>query len=253
MDIFNTVFQLSAWQIIACMAVAVLVGLSKTGFSAVGLFAVPILTSAFGGIASTGLMLSMLIIGDLFAVKAFSKQGRWDEILKLLPPTLGGMAIGLVVGSLINDQQFKIVIASIIILCSLIMVWMELKGGKIKVPKNILFIILAGVLSGFATMIGNAAGPIFAIYLLAIGLNKDHYLGTMAWFFLIVNLIKVPLQVFVWHNINLSTVILALITIPGIYVGARLGVSLIKKFPEKLFRYLIIGMAVSVSIVLIIG
>jgi hypothetical protein len=47
-------------------------------------------------------------------------------------------------------------------------------------------------------MIGNVAGPIFAIYLLAIHLPKNNFIGTGAWFFLIVNVVKFPLQLFFW-------------------------------------------------------
>ena len=96
-------------------------------------------------------------------------------------------------------------------------------------------------------MIGNAAGPIFAIYLLAIRLNKQNYLGTTAWFFLMINLLKLPLQVFVWHNINWSTALLALSALPVIFIGTRIGIYVIKKLPEKAFRYLVIGMTALVA------
>jgi len=52
------------------------------------------------------------------------------------------------------------------------------------------------VLSGFASMIGNAAGPIFAIYLLALGFTKNNFIGANSWFFFMINLIKLPLQIF---------------------------------------------------------
>ena len=245
---FLSVFQnLTHWQIIAGLIVAVIIGIGKTGIGGIVLLAIPILASAFGAIESTGLMLTMFLIGDVFAVRAYARHGKWEEIRKLLPPALAGLALGSLVGRFINDQQFKYLIASIVLACLVAMVWQEVKGDQIKVPQARWFAILIGVLSGFATMIGNAAGPIFAIYLLAIRLNKQNYLGTTAWFFLMINLLKLPLQVFVWHNITWSTAILAIAALPVIFIGTRIGIWVIRKLPEKAFRYLVIAMTAVVA------
>lgn len=248
MEILSVFQNLNFWQIIAGLLVAIMIGIGKTGISGVVLLAIPILASAFGAIQSTGLMLAMFLIGDVFAVKAYSRHGRWDEIRKLLPPALAGLAIGSVVGRYINDQQFRNLIASIILVCLAAMILQELKGDRLKVPDSRWFVILIGVLSGFATMIGNAAGPIFAIYLLAIRLNKQNYLGTTAWFFLIINLIKLPMQIFVWHNISMTTVILAVSALPAIFIGTRIGIWVIRKLPEKTFRYMVIVMTAVVAV-----
>ena len=248
MDFLAPLLQLSQWQIIATLIVAVLIGISKTGIGAVSLLTIPIMASAYGGRESTGLILSILLIADMFAVKAYAQHGRWDEIKKLLPSALFGLAVASVVGKYVNDQQFKYLIAGIIILCLVFMVWQEIKGGQIKVPKSQWFVLMIGALSGFATMIGNAAGPIFAIYLLALGLNKKNYMGTTAWFFLIINLTKLPLQIFVWKNINLGTAMVALATLPAIFIGTRIGLWVIKALPEKAFRYIILGMTALVAI-----
>ena len=247
MDLVAIFLNLSQWQIIAGLLVAVIIGIGKTGISGIVLLAIPILASAFGAIESTGLMLSLFLIGDVFAVKAYARHGKWEEIRKLLPPALAGLALGSLVGRFINDQQFKYLIAGIVLVCLVAMVWQEVKGDQLRVPQTRWFAILIGILAGFATMIGNAAGPIFAIYLLAIRMNKQNYLGTTAWFFLIINLLKLPLQVFVWHNITWTTAILAISALPAIFIGTRIGIWVIRKLPEKAFRYLVIAMTAVVA------
>ena len=248
-----SIFQnLSPMQIVSGLVVAVIIGIAKTGVSGVVLLAVSILASSFGAVESTGMILSMFLIGDLFAVKAYARHGKWDEIRKLLPPALAGLAIGSIVGRFINDQQFKFLIASVILVCLVAMVFLEFKGDRLKVPDSHGFVILIGVLSGFATMIGNAASPIFAIYLLAIRLNKQNYLGTTAWFFLVINLIKLPLQIFVWHNISVTTAILAISALPAIFIGTRIGIWVIRKLPEKAFRYMVITMTAVVAVRMLI-
>jgi uncharacterized membrane protein YfcA len=97
-----------------------------------------------------------------------------------------------------------------------------------------------GILGGFATMMGNVSGPIFAIYLLAMHLPKNNYIGTGAWFFLIINLTKFPLHLFVWQTITLQTLKLDLILLPGIATGAFLGIWLVNKIPNKTYRTFVI-------------
>jgi uncharacterized membrane protein YfcA len=132
--------------------------------------------------------------------------------------------------------------------CVGLMIWIELKGSSFAVPEKTWFFALAGILSGFTTMIGNAAGPIMSLYLVAMGYRKNNFLGTYAWFFLIINAIKVPLQVILWHNITFSNAALAAIMIPAVALGALFGALIVKKINEKLFRYLVIGMTVLAAV-----
>ena len=85
-------------------------------------------------------------------------------------------------------------------------------------------------------MIGNAAGPVMSVYLLSMRKDKMEYIGINAWFFLVVNLLKVPLQVFVWDNITWSSFSQNLLMLPVIGIGALLGIRIVKLFPEKAFR-----------------
>ena len=93
-----------------------------------------------------------------------------------------------------------------------------------------------GLLGGFTTMIGNAAGPVMSVYLLSMRKEKMEYIGINAWFFLVVNFLKIPLQIFVWENISVSTISLNLLMLPFIVLGAWLGIRIVKLFPEKAFR-----------------
>lgn len=149
------------------------------------MIAVPLLASVLGSKESTGIMTTMFLLGDILAVKAYAKSGNWQDIKKLLPAVVVGIIIGGLVGNLIDDHQLKILIAILIFVCLFFMIYQEVKKTAIKVPQFWWSFALIGSLCGFASMIGNAAGPIFAVYLLAVNLDKKHYLGTTAWFFLI--------------------------------------------------------------------
>ena len=87
-------------------------------------------------------------------------------------------------------------------------------------------------------MVANAAGPIASMYLLAVGLPKYAFIGTSAWFFLIVNWIKVPLQAHL-GNISGDTIWLSLsLGIPAV-LGAVTAPMIVKHIPQKLFERLI--------------
>lgn len=66
--------------------------------------------------------------------------------------------------------------------------------------------------------------------------SKMEYIGINAWFFLVVNLLKVPFQIFAWDNINWGSFSLNLLMLPVIGIGALLGIHMVKLFPEKAFR-----------------
>lgn len=245
-------FDLSTAQWIWVLVTALIVGFSKTGIGGLMMLTIPILAGVFGGKESTGILLPMLMIGDIIAVKYYNRHADWNNIKKLLPWALVGLAAGIMTGNYINDQQFKILIAISVLLCLGVLIYTEWKGDNLKVPEKIWFYALTGMACGFTTMIGNAAGPILSIYLLAMGFKKNNYMGTLSWFFLIINFIKFPLQVFFWHNITLKTTVLVLGMTPAIALGALVGIIVIKKLNDKLFRHIIIAMTAIAAIKLMI-
>ncbi len=227
---------------------ALLIGVSKTGISGLLTLVIPILAAVFGGKASTGIILPMLIVGDVFALLYYKRNAKKEDILKLLPWTFLGLILGLVIGGYINDEQFKSLIAISVLLCLFLLIYFEKKGDQLKIPDKTWLYALVGILAGFTSMIGNAAGPIFSVYLLAKGVKKENFLGITAWFFFIVNVTKLPMQVFVWKNITVQTFALTGLMIPFIGIGAVLGAFIIKRINEKVFRYLIIGMTAIISV-----
>lgn len=241
-------FDLSVWQWIWVIAAAFLIGFSKTGISGFVMPAIPIIAGVFGGKESTGIILPILLVGDVFALYYYNRHAEWNNIKKLLPWTLAGLILGVIVGNYISDKQFKVIIAISVLICLITLIYTESKGDSLKVPKNTFFYALTGMLCGFTSMIGNAAGPIFSVYLLAKGFKKNDFMGTTAWFFFIINLSKVPLQVLFWHNIYFKTIFLTAAMLPAIAIGALLGVLIIKKINEKLFRFIIIVMTAIAAI-----
>lgn len=229
-----------------------LIGMSKVGVPGVSLVVVPILAFIFGGKQSTGVLLPILMMADLFGVGYYRRHAEWKYLFKILPWAFIGVGIALWVGEIVNDEQFKDIIAIVVFICIGLMLWKDRQKNGNLFPDSWWFAALMGVLGGFATMIGNVAGPIFAIYLLAMHLPKNNFIGTKAWFFLIINFSKFPLHLFVWKTISWPSLKLNLLTLPAIALGAFLGIQLVKFIPEKTYRaFVIIVTAVSAFLLLI--
>ena len=244
-------FSFTVYELALLSLVAVLVGMAKTGIQGVGMIAIPVLAIVFGGKASTGLILPILIVADLFAVYYYRQHANWVYLKKLVPFTLIGIALGTAIGNTVNDSVFTGVMAVIIFLSLGLMVWRERKAD-IKIPTSIWFAGTIGVAGGFATMVGNLAAPVMALYLLSMQLPKNQFIGTAAWFFLVVNLLKVPLHVFIWETITWSTILIDLALVPGVALGALMGVWLVKRIPEIGYRWFVIVMTAASALAMLL-
>ncbi len=248
MDSFLLMPELNSVQWITVIITAFFVGFSKTGINGVVMLAIPLLAGAFGGKDSTGIMLPMLLVGDLFATWYYRHDVEWKKVIAPLPWAFVGLIVGVFLGNYLNDRTFVTLIGIIVLLCLGILIYTERKGKDFRVPNSAWFYIMVGILSGFASMIGNAAGPIFSIYLLALGFKKNNLMGTNAWFFFAINLTKLPLQIFLWNNIGMKSFKITLMMFPVITIGAILGFLILKKINEKYFRYLVIAMTAAAAL-----
>lgn len=226
------------WMLIGTCAI--LVGMSKTGVPGVSMIVVPVMAMIFGGKASTGVLLPILITADLFAVIYYHRHTEWKPLLRALPWALLGLILALWIGDNVNDHQFKNIIAGSVLFSLALMVWNDMKNKNNDLPGYFWFAAVFGILGGFATMIGNVAGPVFAIYLLALKLPKKNYIGTTAWFFAIVNLTKLPLQYFVWDNIHKETILIDLIAVPFVMLGAWAGIKIVHAIHDKTYRWAVV-------------
>jgi hypothetical protein len=105
--------------------------------------------------------------------------------------------------------------------------------------------------AGFATMLGNAAGGIMTVFLLARGLEKKEFMGTSAWFYLIVNAAKVPFSADLGLT-NVQTLAFAGLMVPAVTVGALVGVRVLPLLPQKVFDRIVLAIAVLASLRLIV-
>jgi uncharacterized membrane protein YfcA len=233
-------YQLTIPEIAALIISALLIGMAKTGMQGVGMISVPIMAVIFGGKESTGLVLPILIFADLFGVWHYNKHANWMHLGRLLPFTLIGVIIGTIYGNNVNDDVFRIAMVITIFASVGIMIWRELNSSQ-PISTSKWFAYAVGILGGFTSMVGNMAGPVMAIYLLSMQLPKNQFIGTAAWFFLIINLIKLPFHIFSWQTVTVDSFLLDVALIPSIAIGAAIGIYAVRKIPENAYRWYVIA------------
>jgi uncharacterized membrane protein YfcA len=263
-------YEFAPWQWAALMAGCVCFGISKTGLNNISIIAVPLFALVFGAKNSTGVVLPLLCFADLFAVLYYRRHAEWKYVWRLVPWAIAGFALALFVDRFIeSDRGFKILIGICVIIGLVVLFWTDFVAPRLKkknedetpaaqsapsqaAPGGSWYSALFGILGGFSTMIGNTAGPIMSVFLLSVKLPKEAFVGTAAWFFLIVNYLKVPLQAFFWHNISLKSLTFDLFMIPFVLLGVWLGIVFVKKVSNAQYRVAVYALTIAAAIMLLL-
>ena len=238
------------------MALAALViGISKTSVGGLGAIAVAIFALVMPTKESTAAVLLLLIVGDVIAVLRYRQHADWKLLLSLLPWVLPGLALGAWFLARVDDTVLRRSIGVILGVMVVIQLAQRWRGRHTRdEPAEKMHWAMAGVAgtaAGFTTMTANAAGPVMTLYLLAAKVDKLKFIGTGAWYFLIVNLSKVPFS----YGLGLfpaSTLRLDLLLAPMVVVGAFIGIRLVRHISQQAFDQLALAASVVAAISLIV-
>lgn len=223
---------------------AMFVGLSKTGIPGLGIPAVVLMAEAYAQNAklSVGALLPILLCGDLFALAYFRRHAQWDRLWRLFPFVLAGMVPGAVFLAWVEGNQLRPVLGGLVLGLLAVDLVRRRWGRTLAGDGPGWFTAGSGLLAGFGTTVGNAAGPVMSIYLVGRGLPKEQFIGTFAWFFFLINAAKVPLY-FGLGVITPDTLRFDLVVVPTVALGALLGVMVLRRIPQGIFNTLVLSLA----------
>lgn len=235
----------SPWQWACAYAAAICIGLSKTGFGGVGMVAVLLMAQVMPARESTGAVLPLMIVADIFAVRAFQQFTVWRHLAKLLPPAVLGVVSGWLLMPHIPSGVFGPFIGWMVLGLVALTIAQHLSGKlSASAAEHPSIAWPLGWTVGVTTMLANAAGAVMTVYLLACRLPKYEFVGTAAWFFFIVNVVKVPFSASL-GLINGSSLWLNLLLVPGIVAGVAAGRFLLGKINQKGFEWLMIAFSLA--------
>jgi uncharacterized membrane protein YfcA len=235
---------LNAAQWACAVLAAFMIGIAKTAISGLGVLNVALLAYVFpSSRQSTGFILPMLIFADCIAVYSYRRHTQWSYLWKLFPWTALGVVLGFIALGRISDRTTRVLIGGIILaLVALSTVRRARPAPAESAPVHWGVGIFVGVLAGFVTLVANAAGPLMAIYLVAMRLPKMQYVGTAAVFFLLINLFKVPfmaeLGLVTWQSFRFN-----LLLSPAVLLGAFGGRWALTRINQALFERLVLALS----------
>lgn len=239
----------SVTGIILIYAGAFILGLAKAGLKGIDMLNVTIMAFVFGGKASTGVVLPLLCVADIAAVLYYHRHAQWKHFWKLVPWMAVGILVGVYTGKDMNEILFRKIMAVIIVITILIIVVMEVKKDK-SVSSHPLFAGTTGIAAGFTTMLGNLAGAFANVYFLAMRMPKNDFIGTAAWVFLVVNLFKLPFQIFFWKNITSTSLMTDLLLLPALALGFICGIRITQRLKDDNYRKLVMILTLAGAVVM---
>ena len=253
-------FDTHSW-ILAVIA-AMIVGLAKTGVPGIGMLFVAIFANLMPTKQASGFVLPLLIFGDIVAVLSYRRHTEWKHLWRLFPWTAAGVGIGALAMGPIDNRQAQVLVGSIIVtLVTLHVARKWQASGKVSGERAaaeagathpVWFAPCIGVLTGFTTLVANAAGSLMAIYLLAMRLPKMAFVGTSAVFFLLLNLFKVPFMMGL-GLITMDSFKFNLILAPAVLAGALLGRWVLPRVSQVWFERLALSLSAVAGLKLLLG
>ncbi|QNP69037.1 sulfite exporter TauE/SafE family protein [Streptomyces roseirectus] len=244
-----TLWHITGWEFAALAFAALLVGFSKTAVSGANTVSLAVFAAVLPARASTGVLLPILIAGDVLAVVTYRRHAHWPTLWRLFPAVAAGVVVGTVFLLWAGDEAVRTSIGAILLLMAAVTVWrrrqaqapedpdaVATRSGRLKARSY-------GVLGGFTTMVANAGGPVMSMYLLSAGFRKLGFLGTSAFFFLIVNVTKVPFSAGL-GLIDGASLLLDAALVVFVVPGALLGRWAVDRINQRLFEQLVIAATV---------
>lgn len=228
---------LSAWALVVLAIAALIVGVSKTALPGAATLAVALSAAVMPALQSTGMLLLLLIAGDIVAIVVYRKKAHWPTLLHLLPGVLVGLVLGAVFLALASDRVIRVSIGILLLLLIAVTTWLNRREEppKVQGPTGR---AIYGTLAGLTTMAANAGGPVTSMYFFASRFSVQTFLGTTAWFYFVVNLAKLPFSVAV-GSINTDVLGIVAVLLPLVLIGAFAGIKLASRISARVFEPLI--------------
>ncbi|GAA1293635.1 sulfite exporter TauE/SafE family protein [Brachybacterium alimentarium] len=269
----------ATWVLV--MIGALVVGLSKTAMPGGGTIAVGVFALALPAKESTAALLLLLMVGDATALWVYRREPDVRTLVRLIPSVLLGIVLGTVFFATVGGDTVRTTIGVILLVLIAVTVWRR-RAARVKKAGPVPSATPAGdpsgaspatatpvpapapsgpgvaisragygVLGGFTTMVANAGGPVMSMYFYAMRMPVLTFLGTSAWFFAIVNVIKLPFSAGL-GLITRDTLVMDLMLVPLVLIGAYCGAKIARRIPQGVFEKLILVLTVVSALALLV-
>jgi len=230
-------------ELAALVVAALLVGFAKTAIGGAASISVAVFAAVMPARQSTGALLPLLLLGDVMAVHAYRRHADWPTLLRLFPSVAAGVLVGVAFVAHVDDTVMRRTIGAVLLALLAVQAVQRWRNrGSTTEPSTRQRRVAAlgfGLLAGFTTMVANSGGAVMSLYLLSAGLTMLGFLGTAAWFFLLVNAFKVPFSVGL-DLIRPDSLVIDALLAPAVLVGAVIGRRVIHRLDQSVFERLVL-------------
>ncbi len=232
---------------------AMLISAAKTGFGGtIGVLSFPLMVYAYGGNAmlAAGTTLPLLVAADLVALASWWGKWNWRTAWMMLPGAIAGIAGGTAVlwalrhsahsapaaaaASDVANAGLMLIVGVISLGFVALQVVGYLRGGVLVFRPVPWQGAAAGAAAGVSSTLAHAAGPIATMYLLPQQMPRGSYVATTVLLFAIVNQVKL-IPYIALGLINTTTLGAGLVLLPGVVLGALLGLKVHGHVPQRQF------------------
>ncbi len=216
-------------QAILVMLLAVLIlGLSKGGFSGIGMISTPLLSLAVPPAVAAGILLPVLIFQDAVGVWFYRRTFDRGNLRLMLPAAVLGVLFGAAMVSSVERAVFEVSLGGISVLFGVERLFRYFGGRPRPRRSGPVVGLLCGALSGFTSMIAHAGMPPFQFYVLPQRLPRDVFVGTSVMFYAVVNVVKLPFFLAI-GQVTAGTALISAALVPLAFLSVSLGIWLVRR------------------------
>lgn len=236
------------WFYAVAIPAVILVGLSKGGFAGISALSLPLLALQISPLRGAVIMLPILMVQDV--VSAWAYWRKWDRanLKVLLPGAVVGIVAAYLLAAYVSEAALKLSLGVISLLFGAR--YLLSKDAEVSKPADPKAGLFWGAMSGFTSMIANAGGPPFQIYVMPQRLPRDVFIGTMIIFFTIVNWVKVP-PFIALGLFTRETLLTSVVLFPLAIAATWAGVLLVRRVPADPFYRIVYGLMMLIGAKLI--
>ena len=236
---------------ISVVPAIILYGIAKSGLGgSISLISVPLMTVVMPLNQALAVILPILIFSDIVAVYRFRREFDFSTLKLIVPFAALGIIIGSFTFKYFSEDLLKLIVGIMGFLFAG-HYFLFKKEKKIPAKKNFLKGAIFSSIAGFSSFCVHAGGTPTSIYLLPLRLKKEIYVGTRIIFFTFVNLIKLPLYIYL-SMMNFDTLYQSALLLPLAITGIFIGYKILKIIDENLFYNIIYALILLSSTKLII-
>jgi len=230
---------------LAVMFSGLVQGVSGFGFV---IFALPIMLLVLPSKTVIPIIVIVALVNTLIILVECRAGLNLKKIWPLLPASLIGVPLGTLILTKVSVNVIQVFVGLVTITFAALVA----KGIKIPVKREKLSLVPVGVFSGLLNGSISMGGPPIALFFSNQETKKKEFRANLIFFFFFTNVITI-ISFYFARLFTRETILNSFYLIPPMIIGTLIGIALVKKLNENLFRKIVLYITVVIGFVALIS